>query len=138
MAKAKKNRLTPKQSAFIREYLVDLNSRQAAIRAGYSKRTATEIGHENLRKPHIAEAIQKAQEERAKRTEITQDKVLQNIVRIGDKAESADRYGEALKAQELLGKHVKLFTESIDVNLKTPPVLKIEFIRSKNANRKTA
>ena len=60
--------LTDKQKAFVDEYLIDLNATQAAIRAGYSKDTAQQIGSENLSKPLVHEAIAKAQEERAKRT----------------------------------------------------------------------
>lgn len=76
-------KLTPKQERFVEEYLVDLNATQAAIRAGYSERTAGATGHENLRKPEIAAAIQRAQEERSKRTEVTADRVLQELARIG-------------------------------------------------------
>lgn len=77
------NDLTAKQQRFVEEYLVDLNATQAAIRAGYSEATAASIGFENLRKPEIAEAIQKAQAERSKRTEITADRVLQEMGKIG-------------------------------------------------------
>jgi phage terminase small subunit len=49
--------MTAKQSAFVGEYLVDLNASQAAIRAGYSEKTAYSIGQENLRKPEISAAI---------------------------------------------------------------------------------
>ncbi|BBB13642.1 terminase small subunit [Sphingopyxis sp. FD7] len=70
--------LTPKQAIFVIEYLVDLNATQAAIRAKYSARTAEDIGRQLLRKTPVAAAIQKAMDERAKRTEITQDKVLQH------------------------------------------------------------
>lgn len=54
--------LTDKQRRFVEEYLVDLNATQAAIRAGYSKKTAGQIGDENLRKPEIAKAVQEEQE----------------------------------------------------------------------------
>lgn len=74
--------LTARQQRFVDEYLVDLNATQAAIRAGYSKETAGAIGHENLTKPEIAEAIRLGQEERAKRVQITQDRVLQELARI--------------------------------------------------------
>lgn len=74
--------MTPKQEAFVREYLIDLNATQAAIRAGYSEKTAFQIGYENLTKPEIAEAIAEAQKERAERTAITADRVLQEIARI--------------------------------------------------------
>lgn len=76
-------KLTPKQAAFVREYLVDLNATQAAIRAGYSKRTAGATGYENLNKPQIAAAIQDAKGKRAARTEITADMVLQELARVG-------------------------------------------------------
>lgn len=56
----KKGKLTPKQAMFVKEYLIDLNATQAAIRAGYSARTADRIGPELLGKTSIAEAIQKA------------------------------------------------------------------------------
>lgn len=69
-------KLSDRQSRFVEEYLCDLNATQAAIRAGYSERTAGVIGFENLKKPEIAEAIVKAMGKREERTEITQDAVL--------------------------------------------------------------
>ncbi|KKK94517.1 hypothetical protein LCGC14_2682080 [marine sediment metagenome] len=75
--------LTAKQERFVEEYLVDLNATQAAIRAGYSEKTAYSVGHENLSKPDISDAIAKAQAIRAERTGITQDRVLQELGRIG-------------------------------------------------------
>jgi len=75
--------LTAKQAAFIREYLVDLNASAAARRAGYSHKTAGIIGFENLEKPKIKAAIDAAMKARAKRTEITQDRVLEELARIG-------------------------------------------------------
>lgn len=75
----KQRKLTPKQRAFKDEYLVDLNAAAAARRAGYSEKTADRIGHELLKKPEIAEAIRQALEERSKRTEITADRVLQEL-----------------------------------------------------------
>lgn len=75
--------LTAKQQRFVEEYLIDLNATQAAIRAGYSEDTAGQTGHENLKKPEIVTAIAKAQQERSERTQITQDRVLQELARIG-------------------------------------------------------
>src|SRR5690606_14509916 len=74
--------LTAKQRRFVEEYLIDLNATQAAIRAGYSSRTAGQIGDENLKKPQIAAAVQAAQAERSARTQITQDRVLTELARI--------------------------------------------------------
>lgn len=74
--------MTGKQAAFVREYLIDLNATQAAIRAGYSEKTAGAVGFENLRKPKIARAIQAALGKRAERTEVTADRVLTELARI--------------------------------------------------------
>lgn len=77
------SKLTPKQAAFVAEYLVDLNATQAAIRSGYSKRTARAIGAENLTKPAIAAAITAAQAGRAKRVEVTADRILEELAFVG-------------------------------------------------------
>jgi len=66
----------------VQEYLIDLNATQAAIRAGYSQRTAQRIGSENLSKPLVGEAIAQAKAERAKRTEVTTDRVVEELARI--------------------------------------------------------
>lgn len=75
------SKLTDKQAAFVKEYLVDLNATQAAIRAGYSQKTAAIAGFENLRKPNIADAVQKAKTERSKRVQIDADEVLREVQR---------------------------------------------------------
>jgi phage terminase small subunit len=75
--------LTDKQQRFVEEYLVDLNATQAAIRAGYSEKTAHVIGPENLGKPVIASAIAEAQTERSLRTQVTADMVVKELARIG-------------------------------------------------------
>lgn len=74
--------LTAKQRRFVDEYLIDLNATQAAIRAGYSEHTARSVGSENLTKPDISAAIEAAMRERQVRTEITADRVLQELARI--------------------------------------------------------
>lgn len=75
--------LTPKQRRFVKEYLIDLNATQAAIRAGYSKHCAAEIGAENLRKPQISGEIEKAQAKLAEKTGITAERVLNELALIG-------------------------------------------------------
>jgi len=75
-------KLTPKQKRFVEEYLVDRNATQAAIRAGYSKKTAGQIGDENLKKPEIEKAIRLGEEKLSQRTKITQERVLQEYARI--------------------------------------------------------
>ncbi len=75
-----KRKLTPKQERFISEYLVDLNATQAAVRAGYSPRTARAIACENLAKPDIQEAIAAAKQARAEATKIDSEWVLRQAV----------------------------------------------------------
>jgi phage terminase small subunit len=75
-------KLNPKQQRFVEEYLIDLNATQAAIRAGYSPKTATAIASENLAKPNISAAIACAMAERSKRTGITQDRVLEELAKV--------------------------------------------------------
>ena len=108
------SKLNPKQTKFCEEYLVDLNATQAAIRAGYSIKTAKETGYENLTKPHIAEFIQIAMAERSKSTGITADYVLKGIKELTDKLVLADNPKSAYKGFELLGKHLALFSDKVD------------------------
>lgn len=94
-------KLTPKQKRFVEEYLIDLNATQAAIRAGYSQRTARQIGEENLSKPDIFFAVQEAQAKRSERTEITQDMVLQELAKIGfSDIRKIVRWGETMVRME--------------------------------------
>ena len=134
-------KLTPKQEKFVQEYLIDLNATQAAIRAGYSERTAKSIGQENLTKPDIAAAIEAAQAEVSKRTEITQEWVLLNLKTVAERcmqsAPVLDRKGlqvfvenaegdivpaytfnsmGATRSLELLGKHIGMFGDSLKVS----------------------
>ena len=74
--------LTDKQRRFVDEYLVDLNATQAAIRAGYSKKTAGQIGEQNLKKIEIQTAIQQRQKELSEKTNITQERVLREYAKI--------------------------------------------------------
>ena len=105
--------LTDKQALFVKEYLIDLNATQAAIRAGYSAKTAASIGQENLIKPDIQEAIQKAQDKRADKLELDADwvlgKIKTDVLRNSDEANYNSP--NLLKGCELLGKHLKLFTD---------------------------
>lgn len=92
--------LTPKQQRFVEEYLIDLNATQAAIRAGYSEKTANEIGAENLAKPSIAKAIQEALQERKERVQIDADYVLKRLVEI-DQMDVLDIMDENLNMKPL-------------------------------------
>lgn len=134
-------KLTDKQAAFVRQYLVDLNATQAAIRAGYSERTANAQAGRLLANVGIREAIEKAQAKRAQRVEVTQDYVLSNLVEVVERtmqrAPVLDRKGEqvtdeegravwtfdaknANRALELLGKHLGIFTDKIRAEVSGP------------------
>ena len=104
-------KLTAKQSLFVKEYLIDLNATQAAIKAGYSNKSAKEIGCENLTKPNIAKAIQTAMDKRSNRLEITQDSVLKNIESLRAKAEKENQLSVAARCLELQGKHLRMFVD---------------------------
>jgi phage terminase small subunit len=75
--------LTPKKKAFAKEYLIDLNATQAAIRAGYSKKTANEQGSRLLTDVSVRSLIEKEMKARSDRTQVTQDMVLLELAKIG-------------------------------------------------------
>lgn len=100
---------------FCREYIVDLNGTQAAIRAGYSKKTANEIAAENLAKPSIQQYVQSLMDARVQKVELTAEDVLNDILETRKAAAEDGKHSDRLKANELLGKHLKLFTDKIDL-----------------------
>jgi phage terminase small subunit len=131
--------LTAKQKMFVKEYLVDLNSTQAAIRAGYSAKTADRIGPELLGKTCVSQAIQEAKQERSDRLDLTADWVLQRFKDISDRCMQAepvlDREGNetgeykfdasgANRSTELIGKHLGMFVDKSEV--KTEVTYKIK------------
>ena len=133
-------KMTAKQKRFCDEYLIDLNATQAAIRAGYSEKTAGVIGDENLKKPYIKEYIEKRMAEKEKELIADQDEVLKYLTSVlrgqsmsevvvvestGDFTTAARRFEKApdekerLKAAELLGKRYGLYTEKIEADVDT-------------------
>ena len=74
--------LTDKQRQFVDEYIIDFNATQAAIRAGYSEKTAKTTAAQNLSKRNIQEALQKAIQGRSDRTQIRQDDVIKEWAKI--------------------------------------------------------
>jgi len=75
-------KLTKKQQLFVDEYLIDLNATQAAIRAGYSTTSARQIADENMSKPDIKNAIDRAIAERSKRTGVNADRIIRELAKI--------------------------------------------------------
>lgn len=73
------DKLTPKQRAFVKEYIIDFNATRAAIKAGYSENRASEIGYQLLHKTTVQEAIRIETEARNRRVEINQDRIVQEL-----------------------------------------------------------
>lgn len=136
-------RMTAKMQRFCDEYLIDLNATQAAIRAGYSKRTAYSIGVENLKKPEIKEYIQKRMAEKDAELIADQDEVLKYLTAVmRGKSQSSvlarDETGaeeviekppdekERLKAAELLGKRYGLYTDKVEADVETELTINIK------------
>lgn len=132
------SKLTPKQERFAAEYLVDLNATQAAIRAGYSRRTAKQAGAENLSKPNLKARIDEALAKRAAKVEVDQQYVITNLVEVVERClqrrpvyslsgkQVQDEDGNNLwtfnanganKALESLGKHLGMFTDKVESKL---------------------
>jgi len=112
-------KLKGKQASFCHEYMVDMNATQAAIRAGYSPKTACSIGVENLRKPHVKQEIARLEKEKSEAIMVTVKDVVQGILDVVNDAKRtiydidgngtmADR-NAALKGYDLLGKHLGMF-----------------------------
>lgn len=136
--------LTVKQKRFCDEYLIDLNATQAAIRSGYSKKTAGVIGQENLTKPNIKAYIEARMAEKEKSLIADQDEVLRYLTAVlRGESQSAEiviqgvgmgitkasqvmkepSEKDKLKAAELLGKRYSLFTDKVNVDGAIPVVI---------------
>lgn len=106
------NGLTAKQQRFVEEYLVDLNGTAAARRAGYSAKSAKGSAAELLRDfPAVIAAVDRGLAERAKRTELTADWVLDQLKTNHELARAHQDFGASNKALELLGKHAGMWRD---------------------------
>jgi len=108
---AKKGELTAKQQRFVDEYAVDLNATQAAIRAGYSVKTAGAIATENLAKPLIAVAIAAKAKKVSNKVELTAEGVIRNLQRVHEMAVDSGQLSAANKSLELQGKFLGIWID---------------------------
>lgn len=113
------DKLTTKQRLFVEAYLADPNATKAALAAGYSPKTAYSIGQQNLKKVEIQDALGK----RVQSAIITADEILTDVKTI---AKSAERDGDKLKAYEMLGKYLKLWTDKQEITGKDGGPLEVE------------
>ena len=157
-----KRQLSEQRQRFVDEYLIDLNGTQAAIRAGYSAKTAQEQSSRLLSNVMVQEAISKAMAERSKRTGINQDRVVLELAKLalvkmtdivdrqgrikdgvtdddlaciesikykesesdtGSSVEREVKIASKIKALELLGKHLGMWNDKLDVNIVQPVVI---------------
>ena len=153
-------KLTEKQRLFVEEYLIDLNATQAAIRAGYSAKTADVQGSRMLGNVKVQQAIAEAMAKRSKRTGVNQDRVVLELAKLafvkmtdlvdsegriktnatdddciesikykesdnefGGSVEREVKISSKLKALELLGKHLGMWNDKLDVNIASPIVI---------------
>lgn len=117
------SKLTPKQRRFVEEYLVDLNATQAAIRAGYSARSADVTGSRLLANAKISVAVHEAQAARSERTNVSQDWIIKHLRENVDEAKSALQYSASNKALELLGKHLGMFVDKVEHSGELPVIV---------------
>lgn len=117
-------KLTPKQKRFVEEYVVDCNATQAAIRAGYSPKTAYSIGQENLKKPEVMKAIAEKQKKVSEKTEydalawrkdmLEYKKTLEQKVLLGDDEAAVETFTDPtnlMKCMDMLGKHLGAYNK---------------------------
>lgn len=140
--------MTAKQQRFCDEYLIDLNATQAAIRAGYSKKTARQMATENLSKPVIKAYIDKRMAEKEKSLIADQDEVLKYLTSVlrgesqsaeivvegvGDGCSEARTIDKApsekdrLKAAELLGKRYGIYTDKVETDVDMELTINIDY-----------
>ena len=103
--------LNPKQRRFVDEYFVDLNAKQAAMRAGYSPKTAESQGSRLLSHAKVSEAIQHGQAQIANKYEVTQEYVIEKLIENLDGSLREGQRGPANGAFTLLGKHIGMFVD---------------------------
>jgi phage terminase small subunit len=161
--------MTEKQKLFCKEYIIDFNATKAAERAGYSKDTAKQIGHENLTKLDLQVEINKEIDKRTERVVVKQDRVIYELAKmafadlsnylkidttgvsinpdienfdmsvLSEASETVTKDGgtiriklaDKLKALELLGKHLAMFTDRQEHSGFDDSPIKIEFVKPK-------
>lgn len=143
-----------KQERFCQEYVIDLNATQAAIRAGYSKKTAYSLGQRLLKKAEIIARIEELKKEIAEKNKLSAEWVIKELKEVHKRCMQAEpvmkwdyekkqmvETGEyvfdskgANRALELMGKHISMFTEKLEVKDTTDYASKLKAARERVKN----
>lgn len=105
--------MTDKQQRFVDEYMVDLNATQAAIRAGYSPKTAEVIGNQLLKKTLVSNEILKRKAKLSSVANWTAADVLKRLARLADEGY---KDSDKIKALELIGRHIGMFQNKVELS----------------------
>ncbi|MCI6674787.1 MAG: terminase small subunit [Spirochaetaceae bacterium] len=105
--------MTDKQQRFVDEYMVDLNATQAAIRAGYSPKTAEVIGNQLLKKTLVSNEILKRKAKLSSVANWTAADVLKRLARLADEGY---KDSDKIKALELIGRHIGMFQDKVELS----------------------
>lgn len=109
--------LTNKQQRFVAEYLVDLNATQAAIRAGYSQKTAYSQGQRLLKNVEVAKAVSQHAANTSEKLDLSAERVLRGLFEEATRTGEGSSHGARVSAWGLLGKYHSLFTDKIEANV---------------------
>lgn len=120
--------LNARQKRFVEEYLVDLNATQAAIRAGYSEKTAESQASRLLRNVKVAAAVEAGKAELSERTQVTQEWV---VAKLRENVENGIQWCQGATvngALNLLGKHLGMYTDRVDITSGDKPITQITIV----------
>jgi len=118
MGKSHKDQeLTDKEKMFTLEYIKDFNAMRSAVAAGYTLNYSKANSYKIPRRPQVLAEINRLQAERVKQTAMDADEVVRRLTRIAQKAEHESRYNDAIRALELIGKHLQMFTDRSEIEL---------------------
>lgn len=127
-------KLTEKQKRFCEEYLIDLNATQAAIRAGYKN---PEIGRQIITKNNVSEYLNSLMKKRSENTGVTAEKVVKELESIAF-IETEITGKEKIKALELLGKHLGMFKDKLELETDTDLKISIDYGGDENESDDTS
>lgn len=109
-------KLSDTERRFVLEYMVDLSQMNAVIRTGNKTKNPRQIGYQLMQRPHVRAAIEAEMKKLADELHVSAKSELWAIHRIASRAEEEGDFQAALRGRELLGKHLKLFTDKVELS----------------------